>query len=76
MADVVSRPLQVAAAGLLSLYCFEERFEIAFSEAAAALSLNDLVEECWTILHRFCEDLEHVAFVVTVHENAKLRQLV
>src|SRR5579859_4026434 len=71
-----SRALQVAALRLFSLDGFEQGFEVALAEGAAALALDDLVEECGTILDRLGEDLQHVAFVVAVDQHAKLLELV
>src|SRR5664279_2343115 len=53
--------LQIATRCLLALDGFKERLEVSLAEAAAALALNDLEEECWTIFDRAREDLQHVA---------------
>src|SRR5205814_1498751 len=59
---------QVAAQGLLALDRLKKRLEIALAEAAAALALDDLVEQRGPILHRLREDLQHVALVVAIYE--------
>ena len=39
------------------------------------VSLNDLQEQCGSVLHWFGEDLQQVAIVVKVHKNMQLLQL-
>jgi hypothetical protein len=56
---------------LFSFYGFEEGFEVAFAEAAAAFALDDLVEDGGAVFDRAGEDLEHVALVVAVDEDAE-----
>jgi hypothetical protein len=68
--------LQIAARFLFSLDGFEEGFEVAFAEAAASLALNDLVEDSRTVFYGAREDLEHVAFVVAVDEDAEMLEFV
>src|SRR5262249_41672476 len=68
--------LQVAAEGLLALNGLEERLEVAGAEAASALALDHLEEDRWAVLHVLGKDLEQVAIVVTVHEDAEPCQLV
>src|SRR5216683_1461713 len=63
--------LQIAAEGLLAFDGFEEGFEVAFAEAAASLSLDDLVEDSRAVFYGPREDLEHVAFVVAIDEDAE-----
>src|SRR5713226_4905801 len=63
--------LQIAAEGLLAFDGFEEGFEVALAEAAAALALDDLVEDRGAIFDWAGEDLEHVAFVVAVDKDAE-----
>ena len=67
--------LEVAAFGLLAFYGFEEGFEVALAEAAAAFALDDLVEEGGAVFYGAGEDLEHVAFVVAVDEDAEALEL-
>src|SRR5579862_5963357 len=64
--------LEIAACGLFALDGFKECFEIAFAEAAAAFALNDFVEERGAVFYRASEDLQHVAFVVAIDEDAEL----
>ncbi len=39
------------------------------------MTLDDLEEQCGTVLHRLGEDLEQIAVFVAVHEDAKLANL-
>ena len=55
---------------------FEEGFEVAFAEAARAFALDDLVEDRRAVLDGLGEDLEQVAFVVAVDEDAEFGQFV
>src|SRR6185437_1556403 len=64
--------LEVAPRRLLALDRLEERLEVPLAEARRALSLDDLEEQRRAVLHRLRENLEQVAFVVAVHENAEL----
>jgi hypothetical protein len=68
--------LEVAAKFLFAFYGFEEGFEVALAEAAAALALDDLVEDGGAVFYRLGEDLQHVALVVAVDEDAQLFQFV
>src|SRR3979490_137305 len=67
--------LKVASEGLFSFDGFEEGFEVALAEAAAALALDDLVEDGGAVLDGAGEDLEHVAFVIAVDEDAEFFEL-
>ena len=62
--------------GLLALDGLEQRLEIALAETAAALALDHFEEQRRPVLHRAGEDLQHVAFVVAVHQDAEFLQLV
>src|SRR2546423_15709614 len=64
--------LQVAAEILFALQRFEQRLEISGAEALRALSLDDFVEERRTVLHRLRENLQQVAFLVPVNQDAKV----
>src|SRR5579871_2094649 len=66
--------LQIAAQRLPALDGLEERLEVALSKATRAFTLNDLEEDGWAILHVLGEDLQQIAIVVAVHQNAQLRQ--
>src|SRR5580658_6233153 len=65
---------KVAAIRLLSLDGFEERFEITLAETAAPLALNNLEEKRRPIFDWASENLQHVALVVPIHQDAELLQ--
>src|SRR5579875_2754809 len=67
--------LQVASLRLLALDGFKQCLEVALAEAAAALALDDLVEERGAVFDGAGKDLEHVAFVIAVDQDAELFQL-
>src|SRR5207302_3362175 len=67
--------LEIPAQGLFAFNGFEEGFEVALAEAAAALALDDLVEDGGAVFYGAGEDLEHVAFVVAVDEDAEFFEL-
>jgi hypothetical protein len=73
---VTDHGLQIASRFLLSFDGFEEGFEISFAEAAASFALDDLVEDGGSVFDGAGEDLEHVAFIVAVDENAEALELV
>src|SRR5690606_28786752 len=66
---------QVAAALLLPLDRLEQRLEVPLPEAHRAVPLDQLEEERRTVLHRLGEDLQQVAVLVAVHQDAPLLQL-
>src|SRR6185437_10364745 len=66
--------LEIAALRLLALDSLEQRLEVALTKATGALALNDLKEDGRTFLHVAREDLQQIAIVVAVHQNAELRQ--
>src|SRR5439155_13453663 len=70
--DVREAWLQIAATGLLVLDGFEQRFEVANPEPAAAFALDDLEKERGAIFNRLGENLQQIAFRVAVHQNAQL----
>ena len=72
----LSTVLQIPSRLLLSLDCFEQRLEVSFAETLAPLALNDLEKQCRAIFDRLGEDLEHVAFIVTVDENTEAPKLI
>src|ERR671933_693016 len=75
MAEVSSGRLQVAALGLLALDRLEQRLEVAVAEAARAVALDDLEEDRRAVADRLREDLEEVALVVAVDQDALLAQV-
>src|SRR4051794_10346911 len=67
--------LQVAAQRLFALDGLEERLEVALAEAARAVALDDLEEDGRAVADRLREDLQHVALVVAVDEDAESAQV-
>src|ERR1051326_451088 len=63
--------LQVPAQGLLALDRLEERLEIAVAEAPRAVAFDHLEEERRPVLRRLREDLQQVAVVVAIGEDAE-----
>src|SRR5207249_12131929 len=64
-------PLKIPSEGLLAFDRLEQRFEVPGSEAAGAAALDDLEEERGPVLDGAGEDLEQIALVVAVHEDAQ-----
>ncbi len=62
---------QVPPERLLALDGFEERLEVALAEPAAALALDDLEEERGPVLDRLGEELQQVALLVAIDEDAQ-----
>src|ERR687885_2998264 len=75
MAEVSSGGLQVAPLGLLALDRLEQRLEVAVAEAARAVALDDLQEHRRAVADRLREDLQQVALVVSVDEDAEAAQV-
>src|ERR1700743_3071622 len=65
------KELKITPFRLLALDGLEESFEVALSKAAASFPLDDLEEKSRPIFHRASEDLQHIAFVVAVHQDAE-----
>ena len=68
--------LEIAAERLLALDRLEERLEVAVAEAARAVPLDHLEEERRPVLRGLREDLQQVAVVVAVGEDAQPAQVV
>lgn len=66
---------EIAALFLFELERFEEGFEIAFAEGLAAAAADDFEEESGAVLEGFGEELEEVAFIVSVDEDAQFVDL-
>src|SRR5690606_15808630 len=69
---MVAPRLQVAPQRLLALDGLEEGPEVPLAETAAALPLDQLEEQRRTVLHRAREQLQQVALLVAVDEDAEL----
>src|ERR1700691_6115346 len=69
-----AKSLKITPFRLFALDGLEESFEVALAEAATPFPLDDLEKEGRPILHRAGEDLQHVAFVVAVHQDAEFLQ--
>src|SRR5580698_5807192 len=74
--DTFPGQLKIAPFELLAFDRFEQRLEIPFAEAAAALALDDLEEQRRTILHGPRKDLQHVALIISIDKNAELLKFV
>src|SRR5580658_8530739 len=70
----VSRLSQVAAPGLFPLDRLEQRPGVALAEPFRAVPLYQLEEHGWPVLHRLGEDLQQVAVLVPVGQDAELAQ--
>src|SRR4051794_28806233 len=75
MAEVSSGRLQVAALGLLALDRLEQRLEVPVAEAPRAVALDHLEEDRRAVADRLREDLQQIALVVAVDEDALLAQV-
>src|SRR3954465_7303508 len=69
-------PLEIPPQLLLALDRLEERLEVALAEAARAVALDDLEEHRRAVADRLGEDLQHVALVIAVDEDAETPQVV
>jgi putative peptidoglycan lipid II flippase len=68
--------LQVAAPGLLPLDRLEQRLEVPLAEPLRSVPLDQLEEHRRPVFHRLGEDLQQVAVLVPVGQDAQLAQLV
>src|SRR3954464_217290 len=69
------RGSEVAALLLLPLDRLEQRLEVALAEAERAVPLDELEEQGRAVADRLGEDLQQVAVLVAVDEDAALLQL-
>src|SRR4051794_29201992 len=67
---------EVPPRGLLALDRLEQRLEVALAEAARAVPLDQLEEDRRAVAERLGEDLEQVALVVAVDQDAEPAQIV
>ena len=72
---IVNPKSQVPTLLLLTLDRLKQCLEVAFTEATAALALDDLDKQRRPILERLAKDLEQVAFIIAIHQHAALGQL-
>lgn len=63
--------LQRTAAFLFALDGFEQGFEVAFTEGLRAFALNDFEKHGRPGLDRLGEDLQQIAFVVAIDQDAE-----
>src|SRR5919109_3345322 len=70
-----SVPLKVSPLLLFALDGLEQGLEVALAEAAGAVALNDLEEDGGPIADRLREDLQQVALVVAVDQDAQPAQV-
>src|SRR5262249_11735349 len=68
--------LEVPSERLFTLDRLEERLEVAVAEAARAVALDHLEEERRAVLRGLREDLQQVAVVVAIGEDAEPSQVV
>ena len=68
--------LQVAALSLLPLDRLEQRLEVALAEPLGPVPLDQLEEHRRPVLDRLGEDLQQVAVLVPVGQDAELAQLI
>src|SRR6476469_826509 len=66
---------EVAALVLLAFDRLEERLEVALAEAERAVPLDELEEDGRAVAERLGEDLQQVAVLVAVDEDAATLQL-
>jgi hypothetical protein len=71
-ADDFDGTLQIAAACLLQFQRLKQRLEVALAEGLAPSSADDLKEERGAVLQRLGEQLQEVAFVVGVDQDAQV----
>src|SRR5258706_15741389 len=67
--------LQVPTQLLFVFQCLEKGLEVAFTKAMGALAFDDLKEDRWAIDHGFGEDLQEIALLVVIDEDAELGQV-
>ena len=75
IASLNSPTLQISARSLIQFNTLEKSFEVASPEALMVVSLNDLEEDSWTILHGLREDLQKVPIVIIINQNLQFLQL-
>src|SRR5919106_6360321 len=69
-------PLKVSSLLLFAFDFLEQGLEVTFAEAARAVALDDLEEDRGPVADRLREDLEQVALVVAVDQDAEPAQVV
>jgi hypothetical protein len=62
--------LQISSQLLLSFNGFKQCLEIAGTKGFCPFALNDLEEQSGPVFNRFGEDLQQVAFIIPVNQNA------
>ena len=71
---IVSHTSEISSRGLIQLNTLEQSFEVAGPEALMVVSLDDLEEDSWPILHRLREDLQKIAIVIIINQNLQFLQ--
>ena len=66
---------EVAPTSLLAFDGFKQGFEVAFPEALRSAAANDFEEQRGSILQRLGEQLQQVPLVVSIHQDAEIRDL-
>src|SRR5690349_23283443 len=67
--------LEVPAQLLLALDRLEQSLEVTVAEPAGAVALDHLEEDGGTVAGRLREDLQQIALVVAVHEDAEALEI-
>jgi len=50
---------------------FEKRLKISFAKTVRPLTLDNLIKQCWAILDRFGENLQHIAILIYIYQDSK-----
>ena len=66
--------LEGSTQGLLPFNGFEQRFEVALAKALGALPLDDLEEHRGAVYNGLRKNLQQIAFVIAVDEDAEVAQ--
>src|SRR5438309_11181363 len=73
--DLARLRSECTAPALLQLDRFEEGLEVPLAEAPGPVALDDLEEEGRAVLDRLREDLQEVALLITIDEDAQVGEL-
>jgi hypothetical protein len=68
----MGEPSEITSPGLLDFNGLKQALEVACTETLVVVSLNNLEEECGSVLNRLGEDLKKITFVIIVNQDLKL----